>query len=221
MNKSTYLLTCCLFLLLSKSVIGCDTITVTMITHPSVNGPLDIEWDLEDEWTDQEIMDGNYIFSETDSIYVYTACLDSGCYRARARFDSDIEQGMFEIWVTLNGDTLETYEEIDYNDDDFKYYFSLNSFCQEDDEVGISEMYYSNSVFPNPADNHIILEHNYLSKGTHVSIRNSSGDLVYSGISENRFVYIDCSHWPNGNYVISLSGENYDSVVAMKSIISH
>jgi hypothetical protein len=221
MNKPIYLFTTVLIILFNQTVNACDTITVTMITHPSINGPLDIEWDLEDESTGQEIFEGDYIFSETDSIYSYTACLDSGCYRARARFDFELEYGMFEIWVTLNGDTLDTYQEIDYNDDDFKYYFSLNSFCQDDDEVGIIEPKSTPLMFPIPAENHIVLEHNYLNSGTLVTARNTLGDIVFSGRSDGKYLYIDCSNWPNGSYLISLSGDNYDSIVAIKTIVSH
>jgi Secretion system C-terminal sorting domain len=203
-----------------NSAISCDTIYVTMITHLYLGGPQAIEWDLEDEGNGLDIIEGEHNFSVDDSILTYTACLDTGCYRARARFDFEIDSGMFEIWVTLNGDTLPVYDDIDYGDDDYKYYFSLHSFC-EDDDVSIIDSPEISKIYPNPADQFIHLEHPYLTIGSFLEILDQNGRIVFHQKVIDPIVHMDCSDWPNGSYIIWVKRDNYQSIIASKTIVSH
>ena len=138
---------------ISNTAMSCDSVVVKMITHPYLDGPLSIEWDVENECTDSYIDEGRHLFSLDDTVLTLTYCLDSGEYRARAKCDFDFQEGMFEIVLTLNGDTIDTNEPVEFNDDDLRYYFDVYVGCN----YATSNAFYYNAtnnnlkMFPNPA----------------------------------------------------------------------
>lgn len=193
----------------------CDSVIVTFTTHPTSGGPLAIEWDVEDQCLDEYIEEGTWNFTETDTVFTYYACLDSGEYRARAKADGfSFEPGMFEIAVTLNGDTLEQTNEIEFGDDDLRYKFTLHQECEEVIFNHVPEFIQSIQARPVPAHDYMELELGHFVSGTIIEIYSSAGQLIRQLTATSNKMLLDCGQWPVGNYVVVCKSDNYNSIIA-------
>ncbi len=197
---------------ISNTAMSCDSVVVKMITHPYLDGPLSIEWDVENECTDSYIDEGRHLFSLDDTVLTLTYCLDSGEYRARAKCDFDFQEGMFEIILTMNGDTIDINEPVEYSDDDLRYYFDIHSGCNYQQPSAVLELLRRNTplVYPNPA--HMGDKVYVISNGTE-PLKISVMDQIGRSLTENEvhifeevagFSVINCKSLNPGIYIVQV-----------------